>query len=90
MSRLYTVLGSLLVLGGIASLIGQAWALGAILLVLGVAVLASEFWTSRKKGYVPLEGGPDPVLEKLKAQGLQNMELGPNFHRSTNENQGQH
>lgn len=87
MSRLSTVLSTLLILGGVAALIFQAWALGAILLVLGVAMLASELRTSRKNRYVPLAGGPDPVLERLKAQGLQNMEVGPNFHRG---NQGQY
>lgn len=85
MSRLYTVLSSLLILGGIAALIFQAWPLGAVLLVLGVGMMASEYRTSRRRSYVPLEGGPDPVLERLKAQGLQNMEAGPNFHRTTNE-----
>lgn len=53
-------------------------------------MLASELRTNRNKGYVPLQDNPDPVLERLKAQGLQNTEAGPNFHRSTNGNQGQH
>jgi hypothetical protein len=89
MNRLYIVLGGLLILGGVAALIGQAWGLATILLVIGLAVLATEFRTNRKHGYVPLESGPDVGLERAKAQGLQNAQWGsgrplPDPPRSTN------
>lgn len=82
MSRLYTVLGGLLILGGVAALIGQAWALGAILLVLGLAQLAVEIRASRRRGYVPLEGGPDAAMERAKAIGLANAQFGHNANVS--------
>ncbi len=78
MDRLYTVLSGLLLLGGVGALVGQAWALGAILLVLGALLLAAEFYSARTKGRIVLNNGPDAHLEAIKAQGLQNMELGPN------------
>ncbi len=37
MNRLYVVLGGLLILGGIAAVIGQAFGLAAVLVVLGLA-----------------------------------------------------
>lgn len=75
-NRFYVILGSLAILGGIGAVIGQAWGLSAILLVIGLAILATEFWTNRRHGYVPLQGGPDVTLERIKAQGLQNALLG--------------
>ena len=72
MNRFYVVLAGLLIVGGIGALSGQAWGLGAILLVMGVALLAVEFRTNRRHGHVPLEGGPDVTLERIKAQGVQN------------------
>ena len=78
MDRLYTVLAGLLLLGGVGALIGQAWALGAILLALGALLMAAEFHSGRTKGRIVLNGGPDAHLEAIKAQGVQNMQLGPN------------
>ncbi len=76
MSRLYTVLSGLLILGGLAALIGRAWALSAILLVLGSAVLTSEYLAYRRRSFVPLDGGAVVDLERAKAQGLQNVQVG--------------
>lgn len=76
MNRLYVAFGSVLILGGIGAAIGRAWGLGAILLVMGLALLAAEFRTHRRHVFVPLEGGPDVTLERIKAQGLQNFLLG--------------
>jgi len=75
-NRLYVVFGSVLILGGIGAAIGQAWGLGAILLVMGIALLAAEFRTNRRRVFVPLEGGPNVTLERIKAQALQNQLLG--------------
>ena len=76
MDRLYTVLASLLVLGGVGALIGQAWALGAVLLVLGTLLMATEFRARRSSVRIVLNGGPDAHLEAAKAQGVQNMQVG--------------
>ncbi len=76
MNRLYVVFGGVLLLGGIGAAISRAWGLGAILLVMGLALLAAEFRTNRRHVFVPLEGGPDVTLERIKAQGLQNQLLG--------------
>lgn len=76
MNRLYIVLSGLLLLGGVAAAIGQAWGLCAVLLFLGLVLLVTEFRTYRKRGFVPLEGGPDARLERTKAQGLQNFQTG--------------
>lgn len=88
MSRLYTVLGTLLILGGVAALIGQAWALGAILLVLGVVQLAVEIRAGRRRGHVPLEGGPDAAMEKTKAIGLANAQFGINANYGAGSGSG--
>lgn len=76
MNRLYVVLGGLLILGGIAAAIGQAFGLAAVLVVLGLALLVTEFRTNRMRSFVPLENGPDVGLERAKAQGLQNAQFG--------------
>jgi len=76
MNRLYVVLGGLLILGGIAAVIGQAFGLAAVLVVLGLALLVAEFRTNRMRSFVPLENGPDVGLERAKAQGLQNAQFG--------------
>ena len=75
MNRLYTVLAALLVLGGVGALIGQAWALCAVLLVLGTLLLATEFRARRSSVRVVLDGGPDGQMEAAKAQGLQNAQI---------------
>lgn len=79
MNRLYTVPGILLMLGGVAALIGQAWALGLILLVVGGAGLGLEIRARKAGAHVPLQGGPDAGLERAKAQGLQNAQTGANL-----------
>ena len=56
MSRLYAVLGALLVLGGVVSLAFQAWVLGAVLLLVGFGGLLAEIREQRKPGYIPMSG----------------------------------
>ena len=75
MDRLYTVLAALLLLGGVGALIGQAWALGAILLVLGALLLVAEVHAKRSAAHIVLDGGPDAGLEAGKAQGIQNVQM---------------
>ncbi len=72
MNRFYVLLSSLLLIGSIIAGFWRAWGLGAVLLVLGVAMLLTEYWTHRTHRFVPLENGPDVGMERTKAQGLQN------------------
>ena len=72
MNRLYAGLAAVLVLGGAAALIGQAWALGAILLILGVLSLSLEIRARRSSTRVVMDGGPSAAYEVTKAQALQN------------------
>lgn len=76
MNRFYVALSGLLIVGGVVSALGHAWGLVAILLILGLGLLVSEGWTQRKRRFIPLENGPDAEMERTKAQGLQNFQLG--------------
>jgi hypothetical protein len=51
-------------------------AFGALVLVIGLALLAAKYRTSRRHGFVPLSNGPDAGLERAKAQGVQQSLIG--------------
>jgi hypothetical protein len=71
MNRLYVGLAAVLVVGGAAALVGQAWVLGAILLILGVLCLGVEIRARRPSVRVVMDG-PSAPHEVAKAQALQN------------------
>lgn len=57
MSRLYALLGALLVIGGLVALVSQAWVLGSVLLLVGGCGLVAEIDQHRSPGHVPMAQG---------------------------------
>ena len=68
MSRLYTVLNAVLLVGGVVALVFGAWPLGIVLLLLGGTGLALEIRARRTSVHVVLDGGPDATMEKELAR----------------------
>ena len=70
MNRLYAGLAAVLLLGGVAALIGQAWALAALFLIFGAICLGVELRARRPAVRVVMAGGPHAQHELTKAQAL--------------------
>ncbi|SDP27306.1 hypothetical protein SAMN04515671_3503 [Nakamurella panacisegetis] len=70
MSRLYTLLNAVLLIGGVAALAFTAWPLGIVLVLLGGAGLTMEIRARRPAVHVVLDSGPDATMQKALARAF--------------------
>ena len=85
MSRLYSVLSALLLIGGVAALAFGAWPLGVVLVILGGAGLAVEIRARRRSVHIVLDGGADAGMQRAKATAVNNALMN---QRATNQSIG--
>lgn len=82
MSRLYTFLNAVLLIGGVAALVFGAWPLAIVLVVLGGAGLAMEIRARRASVHVVLGSGPDATMQKTLAAAFAETQVGSMSRRT--------